>query len=322
MKLTCFQITDEYGFQSQEIEAVSPGLAQDEGQSFWINLEDSDPALLEDLLRPYNLPSWVVDRCLESGWKAGVATFDDGLFFEFPMRYDLDDDNLAYVSFICSPRLLITIHRGPNRHLSDSVCELQKGAGLLEASIGALLYWLMNHFFDVDISLFLILRDRSEKASDAFDEELDSVDIVEIQNLKRTARRFEVMLEDQLYCVHMLKRTKWEAFLPDSHHASFANVEQENQQLLREIRRTESRLQELSQRYQIRQQDIMNRRLKVLAIVQSVFVPLTLIAGLYGMNFKYMPELEWAYAYPTLLVGMLFIAIVILWLFYRKGWFD
>ena len=321
MKLNCFQITDACGLQSREIEAVSPGLAQ-EGQSFWIKLEDSDPALLEDFLQPYNLPPWVVERCLESGWKAGVATFEDGLFFEFPMRYDLDESKLAYVSFICMPRLLITIHRGQNRHLSDAVIELQRDRGLLEASIGALLYWLTDHFFDVDISLFLMLRDRTEKASDAFDGELDSVDIVEIQNLKRKARRIEVMLEDQLYCVHMLKRTKWEAFLPDSHHASFANIEQENQQLLREIRRTESRLQELNQRYQIRQQDIMNRRLNVLAIVQSVFVPLTLLAGLYGMNFKYMPELEWTYAYPVLLVGMLFIAIVILWLFYRKGWFD
>lgn len=321
MKLTCFQMTDEFGFQPQEIERVSLGLAQEE-HTFWIKLEDSDPAQLEDFLQPYNLPSWVVERCLESGWKAVVATFGDGVFFEFPMRYDLDDNNLAYVSFICTPRLLITIHRGPNRHLSNAVCDLQKGAELLEASIGALLSWLMDHFFDFDISLFLTLRDRSERVSDAFDVAPDSVDIVDIQNLNRIARRLEVMLEDQLYCVHMLKRTKWEAFLPDSHHASFANIERENQQLLREIRRTESRLQELNQLYQIRQQDIMNRRLKVLAIVQSVFVPLTLVAGLYGMNFKYMPELEWTYAYPTLLAVMLIIAIVILWLFHRKGWFD
>ena len=321
MKLTCFQITDECGFQSQEIEAVLTGLAQ-EGPSFWIILENSDPALLEDFLQPYHLPSWVVERCLESGWKADVATFDDGLFFEFPMRFDVDENDSDYVSFICTPRLLITIHRGPNKHPSDAACELQKNGGLLEANIGALLSRLMDYYFDVDISLFLTLRGRSEKASDAFDKELDSIDIEDIHNLKRKARRIEVMLEDQLYCVHMLKRTKWEAFLPDSHHASFANIEQENQQLLREIRRTGSRLQELNERYQVRQQDIMNRRLNVLAIVQSVFVPLTLIAGLYGMNFKYMPELEWAYAYPVLLGGMLFVAIVILWLFYRKGWFD
>ena len=321
MKLACFQITEEFGFQSQEIDAVSPGLAQ-EGRSFWIKLEDSDTALLEDFLQPYNLPPWVVEKCLESGWKAGVATFEDGLFFEFPIRYDLDESKLAYVSFICMPRLLITIHRGQNRHLSDAVIELQRDRSLLDASIGALLSWLMDHFFDVNISLFLMLRNHSEKLSDAFDEALDSVDITDIHRLTRKARRIEVMLEDQLYCVHMLKRTKWEGFLPDSLHTSFANIELEYQQVLLEIRRIESRLQELNQRYQVRQQDIMNRRLNVLAIVQSVFVPLTLIAGLYGMNFKYMPELEWAYAYPVLLVGMLFVAIVILWLFYRKGWFD
>lgn len=321
MKLACFQMTEEFGFQAQETDRVSLGLAQ-KGQSFWIKLEDYDATLLEGVLQPYNFPPWVMERCLESGWKAGVATFEDGLFFEFPMRYDLDESKLDYISFICTPRLLITIHRGQNRQLSDAVIELQTDRGLLEASIGALLAWLMDHFFSVNISLFLMLRDHAEKLSDAFDEELDSVDIADIHSLKRKARRIEVMLEDQLYCVHMLKRTRWESFLLDSQHSSFANIELEYQQLLLEIRRIGSRLQELNQRYQVRQQDIMNKRLNVLAIVQSVFVPLTLIVGLYGMNFKYMPELEWVYSYPVLLIGMLFIAIVILGLFYRKGWFD
>ncbi len=321
MKLTCYRVTDECGIHPQQVEEVPVALAKEENY-FWINLEDTDFSLLEGLLQPYNFPSWVVERCLESGWKAGVAAFEGGLFFEFPIRYKLDESDSAYISFICTPRLLITIHRFPNAQLSNAVLELQKNAGLIKASIGALLYWLMDQFFDADIALFLNLRNRSEKLSDAFEEEPDSVEIEDVQTLKRKSRRLEVMLEDQLYCVHMLKRTKWEVFLPDDEHDSFTYLEQEFQQILREIRRIESRLQELNQQYQVRQQDIMNRRLNVLAIVQSIFVPLTLIAGIYGMNFKFMPELNWEYAYPFLLAGMLLTAIVILWLFYRSGWFD
>ena len=51
-------------------------------------------------------------------------------------------------------------------------------------------------------------------------------------------------------------------------------------------------------------------------------MPLTLIAGIYGMNFNYMPELGLTLGYPTVLGIMATIAAVMLWVFYRRGWFD
>jgi magnesium transporter len=48
---------------------------------------------------------------------------------------------------------------------------------------------------------------------------------------------------------------------------------------------------------------------------------LTLLAGIYGMNFKYMPELAWEYAYPAVLSSMALSAIVLLLYFVNKGWF-
>jgi magnesium transporter len=52
----------------------------------------------------------------------------------------------------------------------------------------------------------------------------------------------------------------------------------------------------------------------------SIFIPLTFFAGVYGMNFEYMPELHMHWAYPTLLAGMLVIAIGMVIYFKRKGW--
>jgi len=64
----------------------------------------------------------------------------------------------------------------------------------------------------------------------------------------------------------------------------------------------------------------MNEVMKVLTIMASIFIPLTFMAGIYGMNFENMPELKLAWAYPLLLVAMLAVAVVMLVYFRRKAW--
>ncbi len=64
----------------------------------------------------------------------------------------------------------------------------------------------------------------------------------------------------------------------------------------------------------------MSAVMKVLTIIATVFMPLTFLAGVYGMNFKYMPELDWPWGYPLVLAVMAIIAILMLTLFRRKKW--
>jgi magnesium transporter len=64
----------------------------------------------------------------------------------------------------------------------------------------------------------------------------------------------------------------------------------------------------------------MNEVMKVLTVIATIFIPLTFIAGIYGMNFERMPELKWGWAYPAVWGVMIFIAVVMLILFRRKGW--
>ena len=61
--------------------------------------------------------------------------------------------------------------------------------------------------------------------------------------------------------------------------------------------------------------------MRVLTIISATFLPLTLIAGIYGMNFTNMPELDEGYAYFIVLVGMAIFAIAMVLFFIRKGWF-
>lgn len=64
----------------------------------------------------------------------------------------------------------------------------------------------------------------------------------------------------------------------------------------------------------------MNEIMKVLTIIATIFIPLTFLAGIYGMNFQYMPELTWLWSYPILLIVMLFIVAGMLLYFRRKKW--
>ena len=64
----------------------------------------------------------------------------------------------------------------------------------------------------------------------------------------------------------------------------------------------------------------MNEVMKLLTIISTLFIPLTFIAGLYGMNFKYMPELEWVYGYPLVWIIMVIISVIMVFYFKKKKW--
>jgi magnesium transporter len=64
----------------------------------------------------------------------------------------------------------------------------------------------------------------------------------------------------------------------------------------------------------------MNQVMKVLTIIATIFIPMTFLAGIYGMNFKYMPELEWKYAYLVFWLVVVTVFIIMISLFKKKKW--
>ena len=64
----------------------------------------------------------------------------------------------------------------------------------------------------------------------------------------------------------------------------------------------------------------MNEVMKVLTIIATIFIPLTFIAGIYGMNFDNMPELHWKYGYTAVLIIMLVLSAVMIYYFKKKNW--
>ena len=64
----------------------------------------------------------------------------------------------------------------------------------------------------------------------------------------------------------------------------------------------------------------MNEVMEVLTVIATIFIPLTFISGVYGMNFEYMPELKWRWGYPTVMFGMILLAVSMFIYFKKRKW--
>ncbi len=72
--------------------------------------------------------------------------------------------------------------------------------------------------------------------------------------------------------------------------------------------------------HQSEQNNQLNKTMKLLTLIATIFIPLTFLAGVYGMNFKHMPELEWEYGYFSILVVMILVAVGMIFYFRKKRW--
>ena len=88
------------------------------------------------------------------------------------------------------------------------------------------------------------------------------------------------------------------------------------------LKGTEDRLESLNDHYQLLLQAKANKRLNLLTIIQAIFVPLTLVVGIYGMNFVNMPELNFENGYFITLALMAVVASISLFYFKKNGWFG
>jgi magnesium transporter len=109
-------------------------------------------------------------------------------------------------------------------------------------------------------------------------------------------------------------------FIEKGNKMYYKNLKDACLTVLDEIDANKQILDGMANLYYASQGQRMNEIMKVLTIVSSIFIPLTFIVGVYGMNFKYMPELEYTYGYYTVVSVMFFIGVFLLAYFVRRGW--
>ena len=145
----------------------------------------------------------------------------------------------------------------------------------------------------------------------------DTLKMIEFQKRKLIElRKIVLPLKDVAF---QLEKTQSQ-FINSDNHPYFADLKENCLSVMEEIDANKQILEGMANLYYAIQGQRMNEIMKVLTVVSAIFIPLTFIVGVYGMNFKYMPELEYKYGYYTIVAIMFAISISLLLFFVKRGW--
>lgn len=292
-----------------------------EDSLFWVDMAETHPCELESELRDLGLPELIVESVIVDVPSPKVVLQERTLLVSVPVAQEWLDPHRDYLLIIIQPGLVVTLHQQPILFLSRMLSELCDGARFLGASIEAFVYQVFDAMADRGMAFSLETRDAIRDLEARIETYDDDSFIRDTLVHRRRIDRLEAISEDQYFCLSSLEAMNIEAFQAEKMRDHYRDVASHFDYTVRAFVRQRSIVNALQQEYQLRLQDKTNDRLRLLTVISTVFLPLTLIAGIYGMNFRYMPELEWHYGYPLALGAMVAVGGAMMWGFYRAGWF-
>ncbi len=272
-------------------------------------------------LAPYDLPDDVTEACLSPRRYPEVSVFPSGIMVHLPTRHGWDAQHGRYLTVLCLPGRMITLHDEDIPLLDRLVQMIRSGNAPLQASVQALLIFLLDACIDANVHFYMEARSRVEQLAEMLDDTPDAVNPDDILPLKRAITRLSIQFEDQFYCLATLQTLQATALPLTSQREGLRDIMDNQNHLARSQGRLEMRLRDLYQLCLLVLQRRTDHRIRVLTVLTAVCMPLTVIAGVYGMNFRHMPELDWDYGYYTALAAMLAVAGGMMWFFHRRGWF-
>ncbi len=289
---------------------------------FRVDISTQESASLNNIINVIHKNPLVVERCLDPDSVSGVYAYNNMLSLQLPIAEDWQASAHPKLSILCLSNALITIRTDMKTEYSDGLLNNLAPVSNRRLDTEDLLFSLLDNIVDRASELTLNARLSVEQLETNMQQIVDEERLGRhILSMKRAAAHFEMALEAKHRTLMALLSLDTE--LIDLHrireplHDVVAHVEHS----MRYIERVEDHLGELDRHFLLLLQDKTNNRLRLLTIISTIFMPLTLIAGIYGMNFRFMPELSWHYGYGAVLLVMLSLALGLLWFFYRKGWF-
>ena len=318
MNVTMHQITDDRRLQLVDTDADLPSWLTDDTNR-WIDLHSFDAEQLEHFLTPLDLPAAVREACRSAPIRPLVISLEDVLFISLPV--EIRDKTLRYLSIIVAPTTVITIQHGTASDLGDVGGDQSNLRRLVAANTAGMLHWLLISVLKETVNDYYRIRTRTMDMARTLDRDPTAVDAGDILDLKRTVTPLGVLFEDQLTCVLELHQGRSETLRLETIHAEVAELLQDLQRGMTIIARLEDHVRDLYQFHHQTLEETTNRRLKVLTVLSAVYLPSMLIAGIYGMNFQYIPILGMRFGYALALTIMIGLVIGQLWFFRRRGWF-
>jgi magnesium transporter len=298
--------------------------APDEGTIHWLNVDGlRDDTLMQETAQRFELHSLLVEDILNTDHRPKVEEYQDSLFVVAKMlRTDPMNGRLLVeqISFILRKGMLISFQERRGDVLDPVRERLRQSLGRVRKSgadylLYALLDVIVDHYFVVldefgnrieDLEAKVIARPRNE-------------DLRSIQHLRGQL----IAVTKHVTPMRELsgRLNTLESPLIDKSTRRYLNDLQDHTVYIAETIGTyRELLTSLENTYHAGVNLRMGQVMKLLTVISTIFIPLTFIVGIYGMNFRHMPELEWRYGYFGVMGSMGIIALLMLIWFRRKKW--
>ena len=272
----------------------------------------------------FHLHSLTLEDIVNTGQSPKIEDYDDYLFIVLKMLYYHESKNeieVEQVSLCLGPNFVLSFQEEKGRDVFNPVRErIRNGKGRVK-KMGAdyLAYSLIDSVVD---SYFLILEklgERIETLEELVVSEPSQTVLHDIHALKREMIFLRRSVWPLREVVSNLERGE-SPLIQESMHIYYRDVYDHTIRIIETIESFRDLLSGILDIYLSSISNRTNAVMKVLTIIATIFMPLTFLAGLYGMNFEYMPELKQHWGYPALLLFMAFIGISMLIYFKRKNW--
>lgn len=282
-----------------------------------------DAEILRAIGANFNLHPLVIEDIANTKQRPKIEDFDDYIFVAMKMiTFDEQAKELRaeHISFILGEGYVLAFLEDEGDVFEPVRQRIRSGKGRIR-KLGPdyLLYALMDAVVD---NYFTVLEDLGEQIDEVEEEVVESptsstlrtVHLLkrELIFLRKSVWPMREVVNALLRDESVLVKDDTKIFLRDLYDHTIHVID--TVETLRDI------VAGMLEVYLSSVSNKLNQVMKVLTVMSSIFIPLTFVAGVYGMNFQFMPELQWQYGYPAVMCGMLVVAVALLGLFYKKEW--
>jgi magnesium transporter len=317
---------DEKQFAEREIKNIEDCFPYKDTPSIsWINIDGVHQVdVIEKLGAHFVLHPLLQEDVVNTHQRPKFDEFDDHLFIVLRMFLFNEEENQLegeQISLIVGANFVISFQERQG-DVFDQVRErLRNGKGRIrKKGSDYLAYSLIDAIVDSYYNILEGLGEHIESLQEELVSEPNPEDLQIIQHLKRDMIFFRKSVWPLREVIGGLARSE-SNFIKEDVLVYVRDVYDHVIQAIDTIETFRDMLSAMLDIYLSSIGNKMNQVMKVLTIIATIFIPMTFLAGIYGMNFKYMPELELKYAYPFFWCVVFTVFIIMVIWFKRKKWF-
>ena len=321
-KITLIRYTETI-FVEKEITATAALLNEKKSEGIiWINIDGLDAKVIEDLGGIYDLHPLIQEDILNTDQRPKTEDFGNYIYIVLKNFHNSDNGNLPpeQISIILGNNFILSFAERQTALFEPIRERLRSNKGRIRrAGADNLAHAIMDNVVDNYFFVLEELEERIEYLEDDLVAQAAPINLQAIHTLKRELILLRKSLWPLREAISALERSE-SALITGSTHIYFKDIFDHVIAIIDTVETFRDMLSGMLDIYLSKVSNRLNEVMKVLTIIATIFMPLTFLAGVYGMNFKYMPELEWRFGYFGLLGVMLFIAILMLIYFKKKKW--